>query len=272
MQPVPTITGSTRFIPLIGHPTDQVQSPRPMNQGFASHDIDVVMIAIDILPGGVASFFDAMRRTENCAGISVTMPHKQAAFAHADTLTDRAKLAGAVNIVRRDADGKLTGDMVDGQAMIAALAANGVSVAGRTVLVVGAGGAGSAIIYALAEASVGALVVIEKNTARLDALRFNLAQRHKGLCLYDALPDALSVDIAINASPAGMSENDPHPFPLSRLPNVEIVADAVTKPEVTSWLEEARKLGFRTQAGAAMTLAQLPTQLEFWGIASSSGQ
>lgn len=270
MQPVPTISGSTRFISLIGHPTGQVQSPGPMNRWFVDNDVACVMVAVDIVPDGVASFLDAMRATENCAGISVTMPHKQAAFAHADHLTERARLARAVNILRRNADGTLTGDMVDGLAMITALAANGVSVTGKTVLVVGAGGAGSAIIHALAEAGAGALVVIERDAKRLDALRRQIADHFPALELHDTLPDGLAIDIAVNASPMGMQESDALPFALSQLPHVEIVADAVTKPSVTAWLRAAEALGIRTQVGTAMTLAQLPTQLEFWGIRPKS--
>ncbi|MCX5496510.1 shikimate dehydrogenase [Kaistia dalseonensis] len=270
MQPVPTITGTTRFISLLGHPTDQVQSPKPVNAWFVSHQVDAVMIAVDILADGVSHFLEAMRRTENCAGISVTMPHKQAAYAHADRLTDRARLAGAVNIMRRDADGALTGDMVDGQAMIMALTAHGVAVADKVALVVGAGGAGAAISHALAEAGARALVLIERDGARLKGLRRQIATRYPEIPIHDALPDGLSVNIAINASPVGMRAGDPYPFPLSRLSNAQIIADAVTKPSVTPWLQEAQRLGLKTQAGAAMTLAQLPTQLEFWGIRPGS--
>lgn len=271
MQLVPTITGRTRFIPLLGHPTEQVQSPRPMNEWFSANGVDAVMIAVDILPDGVRAFLDAMRKSENCIGISVTMPHKQAAFTCADRLTERAKLAGAVNILRREADGALSGDMVDGLAMVGALASNGVSVAGKAILLVGAGGAGSAIAHALAEAGAGTLVIIEPDRPRSERLRHELEMRYPGLTVYDSLPEAPSINIAINASPMGMSASDPHPFPLSRLPDVEMVADAVTKPPVTPWLAEARSLGIATQAGAAMTTAQLPTQLAFWGMMPEAG-
>lgn len=89
---------------------------------------------------------------------------------------------------------------------------------------------------------------------------------------YAFLPDDADVDIAINASPAGMDPADPHPFPLERLTKAEIVADAVTKPPVTPWLEEARRRGIAIQTGAEMTLAQLPTQIAFWGLDKAGGQ
>ncbi len=270
MQPVTTISGKTVFIPLIGHPVEPVKSPGPMNEWFSRNGVAAVLIPIDILPEKVGAFLDAMRDTLNCAGLSVTMPHKQAAFAGVDELTDRARRAGAVNIVRRNTDGTLIGDMVDGDAMVAALAKNGVSVRGKTALVVGAGGAGAAIIYALAEAGAATLIVIERDQAKADRLIAHLRRDYPQVQAHDDLPDDVAVDVAINASPAGMNEADPYPFPLERLTRAEIIADAVTKPPVTPWLEEARRRGIAIQTGAEMTLAQLPTQIAFWGLDKDS--
>ncbi|WP_026617230.1 shikimate dehydrogenase family protein [Ensifer aridi] len=270
MQPVTTISGKTVFIPLIGHPVEQVKSPGPMNEWFSRNGVAAVLIPVDILPEKVGAFLDAMRDTLNCAGLSVTMPHKQAAFAGVDELTDRARRAGAVNIVRRNTDGTLIGDMVDGDAMVAALAKNGVSVRGKTALVVGAGGAGAAIIYALAEAGAATLIVIERDQAKAERLIARLRRDYPQVQAHDDLPDDVAVDVAINASPAGMNEADPYPFPLERLTRAEIIADAVTKPPVTPWLEEARRRGIAIQTGAEMTLAQLPTQIAFWGLDKDS--
>lgn len=272
MQPVPEITGRTVFIPLIGHPVEQVKSPGPVNAWFSDNDVEAVLIPVDIFPEKVAAFLDAMRGTPNCPGVSVTMPHKQAAFAGVDDLTERARRAEAVNIIRRNADGTLLGDMVDGDAMVAALAKNGVTVKGKTALVVGAGGAGTAIIYALAEAGATTIVVIERDPARSDRLIGQLRGAYPLLQAYDFLPESVGVDIAINASPAGMNPADSHPFPLERLTRAEIIADAVTKPPVTSWLEEARRRGIAIQAGAEMTLAQLPAQIAFWGLDKADGE
>ncbi|OAP36544.1 shikimate dehydrogenase [Sinorhizobium glycinis] len=272
MQPVPEITGKTVFIPLIGHPVEQVKSPGPVNAWFSDNDVGAVLIPVDIFPEKVAAFLDAIRGTPNCPGVSVTMPHKQAAYAGVDELTDRARRAEAVNIIRRNADGTLLGDMVDGDAMVAALAKNGVSIAGKSVLVVGAGGAGTAIVYALAEAGAAAIIVIERDRAKADRLIGQLRRDYPRLQAHDALPDDIDVEIAINASPSGMNAADPHPFPLERLTKAEIIADAVTKPAVTPWLEEARRRGIAIQPGAEMTLAQLPTQIAFWGLDKACGQ
>ena len=272
MQPDPEITGRTVFIPLIGHPVEQVKSPGPVNAWFSENHAEAVLLPVDILPEKVSAFLDAIRGTPNCPGVSVTMPHKQAAFASVDEVTDRARRAEAVNIIRRRPDGTLLGDMADGDAMVTALAKNGVSVRGKCVPVVGAGGAGTAIIHALAEAGAATIVVIERDPAKSARLIGQLSGAYPLLQAYDFLPEGVEVGIAINASPAGMDPADPHPFPLERLMHAEIIADAVTKPAVTPWLEEARRRGIAIQAGAEMTLAQLPAQIAFWGLDRAGGK
>ncbi|OCJ02182.1 shikimate dehydrogenase [Agrobacterium sp. 13-626] len=266
MSAVPSITGNTRFVPLIGHPVRQVKSPVPMNEWFAAHHVDAVMVPVDIEPERVRAFIESLRGAGNCAGLSVTMPHKLVAFSAVDELTPRARKAGAVNTIRRNGDGSLSGDMLDGVAMVRALEQNGTAVSGKTVLVVGAGGAGSAINHALAEAGAAAIVVIERDPAKSLAVADRIRTDHPAIAVFDHLPDDLKVDIAINASPTGMSVTDPHPFPLDSLPDLQMVAEAVTKPEVTDWLRAAEARGIRIQPGAQMTLAQLEAQISFWGL------
>jgi len=270
MGSVPVISGTTRFIPLIGHPVAQVKTPEPINRFLADHTHDVVMIPVDIRPGEVGMFLDAMRGTENCIGCSVTMPHKQAAFRLADERTEWAATAEAVNILKRTADGRLIGDMVDGEAMVAALGKNGVSIAGKTVLLVGAGGAGTAIAHAVARDGAKTLVIVEFDPARRAVLVAALQTAFPATEILDQAPDGLRINIAINASPAGMRETDPLPYPPERLAGAEIIADAVTRPALTAWLAEGQKRGLRIQTGLDMAMAQLPIQLAFWGLDSEA--
>ena len=97
------MTGRTLVIPLVGHPVEQVKTPGPMNRWFGERGIDAVVVPIDIRPERVGSFFDVLKATENCVGCTITMPHKQAAFAAADEVSERARRAKAVNIIRRSA-------------------------------------------------------------------------------------------------------------------------------------------------------------------------
>lgn len=257
------VTGQTVVIPLIGHPVAQVKSPGPMNRWFFDNDIDAVIVPLDIRPERVESFFDVLRATENSAGCSVTMPHKQAAFLASDEVTDRARRAKAVNTIRRSPSSRLIGDMTDGLALIAALGDNGVSVNGCNVLLIGAGGAGTAIAFELAEGGARSVVIIEPDQMRQRALLSALSDFRPDMTVFDRVPADFVIDIAINASPMGMNAHDALPYPVEQLANARIVADAVTKPVITPWLLEAEKRGIKTQNGEQMAVAQLPIQLGY---------
>ena len=276
MKPRAVVTGRTVFIPLIGHPVEQVKSPGPMNAWFADRGIDAVVVPMDIRPERVASFFDVMRATANCVGCSVTVPHKQAAFLASDEVTERARRVKAVNTIRRSPSGRLIGDMTDGQALVAALQSRGERVEGAAVLLVGAGAAGTAIALELAEKGVASLVVIERDPMRQRALTNELADAFPAVRVSDALRPGQSIDIAINASTVGMQPGDPLPYPVEPLSGARIFADAVTKVDVTPWLVAAKRQGHPILVGEEMAVAQLPIQLGYFrfpgaGEAMSTG-
>jgi shikimate dehydrogenase len=255
------VTGTTVFVPLVGHPVSQVKSPGPMNRWFHDHDIDAVIVPMDIRPERVASFFDLLRAMENCAGCSVTAPHKQAAFVACDEVSDRARRVKAANTIRRSPGGRLIGDMTDGLAFVASLTAHGVSAEGAHVLLVGAGAAGTAIAFELAAGGATALTVVETDQMRKRALVSELARVFPRLATFGEA--ARPIDIAVNASPVGMSAHDPLPYPVERLAGARIVADVVTSPVITPWLAAARARGLAIQNGEEMAVAQLPIQLGY---------
>lgn len=264
------MTGRTAVIPLVGHPVEQVKSPGPMNRWFDDNGVDAVVVPMDIRPEKVGAFFEVLRVMENCVGCSITVPHKQAAFVAADEVTDRARRAKAVNTIRRSPSGRLIGDMTDGLAFVSALAEKGVRVEGRNVLLVGAGGAGTAIAFELAAGKAAAIAVIELDQMRKRALVSELRSFRPDLAVHDGVPAGMRIDIAVNASTAGMNEGDPLPYPVERLEGAVIVADAVTKPAVTPWLQAAMQRGLKVQTGEEMALAQAPIQLAYLRLAPAA--
>jgi len=269
--PGKVITGDTVCYPLIGHPVAQVRTPPLINAWFASQAIDATMFAIDVAPEKVAAFLDGLRDWRNCGGCSVTVPHKQAAFRAMDRVTPRAAQVGAVNIVRRDSDGRLNGDMTDGLAFVAALAAGSVPLAGAAVLLAGAGGgAGMAIAFALAEAGVGRLTLQEPDESRLAKTMTALANAFPSLAL-DSTTPVDGFDIAVNASPLGMNPGDPLPFDPAVVHGGGVVADVVTKPGITPLLAAAAARGLSIQTGGAMADAQLPFQMRHLGLWPDGG-
>lgn len=259
--PMPAVTGTTWCLPLVGHPVAQVRTPAGINAWFAECGIDTVIFPVDIPPDRIAGFFDMLRSWSNCCGCSVTVPHKQAAFAAMDALTERARFCGAVNIIRRDADGRLTGDATDGLAFVRAVERNGRSIAGRKVLLAGAGGgAGSAIAHAVCSEGPAEIALLEPHEARRNAITARITAKWPEIrCT--ASPEGADYDLAINASAQGMLPTDEMPFDPRLVRQDGLVADVITKPVTTALLASAEALGLKTQNGFEMADAQLEFQM-----------
>ncbi|TKT75866.1 shikimate dehydrogenase [Aquamicrobium sp. LC103] len=254
------IKGSTRIVAIIGSPVAQVKSPENFNAAFAQSGTDVAMIAMDLAPEGVSDFLSMARRWKNLDGFVVTIPHKQAVAAGVDVITPRAALLGAANVVRREADGTLTGDMVDGLGFVEAARRNGFEPAGKRALVIGGGGAGSAIAHALCETGVASLALSDIDTARAERLAGLLHTEFPATEISTQSGDLDALDLVANATPLGMKQGDPLPLAgeaLAELKASALVADVVTSPEVTPFLAAAQARGLSIQTGPQMAKAQL---------------
>jgi shikimate dehydrogenase len=155
--------------------------------------------------------------------------------------------------------------MVDGLGYVAALRELGCAIEGRRALLVGAGGAGSAIAEALVGAGVKSLAVHDENAVRRDAL----VQRLNGLGLAAVSAgsrDPSGADIVINATPMGMRPDDPLPVMVDRLSPSMFVGDVITVPVVSPMLQAARELGCKTMTGAEMYAGVFKLMLKFFEI------
>ena len=151
MQPW-TPTGTTSLAAVIGSPVRHSRSPAIHNAAFRALGLDWTYLAFDVAAGEAGRAIDAMRAL-GLGGLSVTMPHKDAVVDLVDELTDDARRLGAVNCVT-PRSGRLIGDNTDGAGFIASLADAGVSVGGRSCVVLGAGGAARAVVLALADIGI----------------------------------------------------------------------------------------------------------------------
>jgi shikimate dehydrogenase len=256
---------------MIGHPTAQVKSPTTFNGYFREKHIDGVMVAIDVHPDAVAHFFSLLREWRNCPGCVVTIPHKQEAARQADELSPRARDLGSVNVLRRTQDGRLVGDMVDGLGFLEALKAHGFDPRGKRIVVFGAGGAGGAIAYAVADARAAQLVVVDTDGVRQGKILALVASRYPQVSLSGAPAPLSGFDLAVNATPLGMNDDLRTPFPLDTLGPATFVADVVTEPEITPWLRGAKERGCRIQTGYEMTLGQFAVMGRHMGIDIETG-
>jgi len=134
------ITGRTRVVFLLADPVTQAQSPMLVNALLAERGIDAVMAPLQVPAGALAPALDAIRASRNVAGALVSMPHKTALTSLVDEVARAGREVGACNVVRREADGRLTATMFDGEGFVAGLRAAGHDLRGRRALLVGAGG------------------------------------------------------------------------------------------------------------------------------------
>ena len=265
------VQGGTRIGLIIGHPVGQVQSPGLFNRHFASRDEDAVLVPLDIAPDRLAAFLQAMRGMANVSGCIVTVPHKVAVVPHLDQLSDVAQRLRAANVIRRDEDGRLSGDNVDGIGFTMAAGPHGYDAKGSTALVIGAGGVGSAIADALCAAGVSRLVLTDLVAERAAWLARTLATSFPDVALMAAgMPEDLAgFDLVANATPVGMGAQAALPMSKSLIATLNpaaIVADVVTEPAETALLRAAKARGCRVQAGPEMAAAQMRALGRFMGM------
>ncbi|BAN25282.1 shikimate dehydrogenase family protein [Caballeronia insecticola] len=246
------LSGATRAYFIVGDPIAQVRSPSGVTAALRAAGRDAIVIPAHVAPADLDAFFAGIARLQNCDGVIITVPHKFSATAFCKTLTDEGAFLGAVNMLKRNADGSWHGGASDGIGMVAALRDAGCDPAGKRALLIGAGGAGSAIGHALVEAGVSSLAIGDFDAARTAALASRLSALGRGAVSVADDAAAETYDLIVNASPAGMRAGDPLPIDVSRLPATAFVGDVVTKPPLTPFIEAARARGCTTVTGTQM--------------------
>jgi shikimate dehydrogenase len=266
------INGETRLIAHLGVPTTTFKSPMIYNPFFERHGINAVVVPMGCEAADYPDFLRLLFRLRNIQGALVTMPHKVVTADLVDELSATAAVAGACNAVKAAPDGRLIGDMFDGEGFVRGAAAKGVAVAGRRALVVGCGGVGSAIAGSLARAGAGEIGLFDGDAARMAGLAERLGAHYPALRVTVGTNDPAGWDIAVNATPLGMNEGDPLPFDVSRLAPETFVGEVVLKAEVTPLVAAARAKGCRTQVGLDMLFEMIPAYLEFFGFPSATAE
>jgi len=258
----PGLNGATRLNVIIGDPIAQVRAPRGVTQAFVARGVNAVLVPVQVTPADLADFLAIAARIQNLDGMVVTVPHKFAAYRRCTDATDRAHFIGAVNLMRRRPDGGWYGDMSDGLGFVAAARARGVDPKGKRALLIGAGGAGSAIALALLDAGAGKLAVHDLDTARRDGLIDRLNRRRDG-CALAGSSDPTGYDFVANATPAGMHGHEALPVDVSKLAPSTYCGCVVTEPAVPPFIAAARQIGCPTSTGTDMYESQEQVIVDF---------
>ena len=266
-SPVPLrITGKTKILFILGDPVAHIRGTAFFNAHFAENGFDAAASPLHVLPADLGSIIATIRKLRNVAGFGVTIPHKIEVLRHLDGMTERAAQVGAVNFVRRAADGGLTGDNVDGIGFTAGLARNGIAVEGKRVLQAGAGGAGRAIAFALAEAGAAEITLANRTLEKAQHLADAVEAAYPRCRCIAGAAEIEGADLVVNTTSVGLHEDDPVPVDIAGLPAAAAVADIIMSPEMTPLLREAEQRGHRIMRGREMLIDQLRLATAFLGI------
>jgi shikimate dehydrogenase len=261
------ITGNTRLYGIVADPVAQVKTPQTMRKVFERRGTDGVLVPMHVPPAGLADVVQAMRSIQNFGGMVVTVPHKTSMVELCDVVTPEARAVGAVNIVRREEDGTLAGDILDGKGFVEGLRQNGFKPEGLTVLLCGAGGAARAIAYALAQVGIRKLSIHNRTQAAAQQILLGVKTLYPAVETGLGSEDPAGFDLVVNATSLGMRAEDPMPLDASRLTATQIVAEIIMTPKLTPLLEQAQAKGCRIQYGLPMLECQIEMMADFMGVA-----
>jgi shikimate dehydrogenase len=259
------ITGRTRLYGLVGDPLTSAKSPELLNRLFVGQGTDAACVPFVVTANDLSAFVAGARAMRNLSGVLVTMPHKQRMLDFVDELHPSARQVGAVNVIRCDHDSRWVGAMFDGLGCVLGMQWDGHHPAHKTVLLVGAGGAGRAIAFAVASAGARMLAIFDVDECRAHALAQAVAAVTS--CRTSAGPaDPQEFEIVINATALGMNADDALPVDPHRLNPAGLVIDIVNSPEPTPLLRAARARGCHIQDGRPMHEGQAVHALRFLGF------
>lgn len=251
------------YAEVIGDPIAQSKSPLIHGFWLERLGLEASYRRCHVRPDQLGDYIARRREDPDWRGCNITIPHKIAALDHvADPGGVRASI-GAANTIARDAEGALFATNTDAGGFFAPL--SGVELADRPVVVIGAGGAARAVLFALSRMGVGPVTILNRNVLKASMLLAAFGLKGQALPLGAALPPAA---LLVNASALGMAGQDPLSIDLTPLPADAIVYDIVYAPLVTDLIAQAEDYGLATIDGLEMLVGQAALAFELFFGAS----
>jgi len=267
MQERTSINPQTKVFALIGNPVSHSMSPAIHNAAFMKLNIDSIYVAFQVedVKGALAG----MRALDNFRGMSVTIPHKIEVMQYVDEIPAVDRHIGSINTVVKE-DGKLIGFNTDGPGALKAIVDAGVELAGKKVLMLGAGGAARAIAFTLAKkGGIDELVLLDINEDFLKNLTGDLRNGTDATITPGVLNPVTieehmaSADLIVNCTPVGMHpKEDATLVPEDLFRPGQVVFDVVYNPLETKLLRQAKAKGLKVIPGVEMFINQAILQFE----------
>ncbi|GAB2936566.1 shikimate dehydrogenase family protein [Hafnia psychrotolerans] len=264
MNELSIVSGKLQLLSIIGDPIVQVSAPLMINTALHTENIsDVLMVPLHVKPIGLQNVLDGLKSMLNFRGAIITMPHKQRTLSFIDSASETAVAVGGCNVIRRDNEGLLYGDMLDGEGFALSLLNRGINIEGSKIYLAGTGGAGSAIAHAMADRKPAELLIYNRTLEKSVELIKKLSGLFPNININVGTNIPEQVDIAINATSLGMGENTDLPFSIEKLGPKTLVCDIVIFPEKTRLISLAEQQKLPIHTGRAMLDAQIKLMLDF---------
>ncbi|WP_017318542.1 shikimate dehydrogenase [Mastigocladopsis repens] len=266
------ITGKTKLLGVIGYPVEHSLSPVMHNAAIAQLGLDCVYVPFPIEPQNLEVAIQGFSAV-GVVGFNVTIPHKQAILPLLSEISPIAKAVGAVNTVSRK-DNKWVGTNTDVEGFLAPLLTTYNRDWSQTVAVIlGNGGAARAVVAGCAELGCAKILVIGRNTQKLEEFRNSWGNSREAKNLHvhtwDSLPKLIpQANLLVNTTPIGMypkvEESPLSAEEMAHLPRQAIAYDLIYTPNPTQFLKQAQQVGAITIDGLEMLVQQGAAALKIW--------
>ncbi len=265
------IAGHTKLVGIVANPIEHVRTPQLFNASAAKQGLDVSCVPFHVREPNLQKWLSGALGLSNLAGLIITIPYKEAVIEWCGELTDTAILVESVNAMRRDEErGIWIGGNFDGDGFVAGLRSRGHLLEGKRVLLIGAGGAGKAMAYAIARSKPAELVIHNRAEQRAIDLVSRLKEALPETRIRVGDNDPSGFDVVVNATPLGMKDSDVLPIKIDRLDGGTLFCEAVMRDGNTPLLQAARERGCAVHQGQYMLYGQIVEIAQFLGIPLSS--
>lgn len=261
-SPLP-LDGRTRLFPILGAPIIYARSPELLSASFHAKGVNALCVPMEVVQGKLDAVMGGLHASDNVDGMLITMPHKHAVLRHCASLSPTSQILQAVSVIRRRTDGLWHGDSQDGASFVRAQIEQGARVQGARALLIGAGGAGSAIAISLLEAGVAELVIHDLDTVRATLLTRRLQALATGRKVQAGPADPKGFNMVCHATNMGMNADDPLPLDPAQLEAGTFVGDVIAGHGITPLIAAARASGCATADGDQMVQAVQQMMVEF---------
>jgi shikimate dehydrogenase len=224
---------------------------------------EFVLVPLQVSADGLQEMVVGLRPLHNFAGTIVSMPHKSTIVPLLDEVSPEVRLVGAANVIRREPDGRLVGAVFDGEGFVAGLQSARYEVRNKRGFLVGAGGAASAVAFALAKHDCASLTTVNRIREQAVTLAARVHDTWPQVSVHAETRVEYAFDIAINATSLGMKSEDDLPMRLEVIERSALIAECVIAPEMTRLLEIAKSKGRALHTGVPMLAEQMNLLLQF---------